>query len=80
MVKAQTTGKIAGTITDEQGEPLPGVNVRIVDSNQGNATNVDGEYFVLNIKPGSYSLIVSYIGFKTVRVSDVQVSVDRTTP
>ncbi len=77
--QAQTTGKIAGTITDEQGESLPGVNVRIVDSNQGNATNVDGEYFILNIKPGTYTILVSYIGFKTIRMSDVQVSVDRTT-
>ena len=77
--QAQTTGKIAGTITDEQGESLPGVNIRIVDSNQGNATNADGEYFILNIKPGTYTILVSYIGFKTIRMSDVQVSVDRTT-
>ena len=60
LVDAQTTGKIAGTITDQNGEPLPGVNVRLVDTDQGNATNVNGEYFILNIKPGTYTLLVSY--------------------
>lgn len=79
LVNAQTTGKIAGTITDENGEPLPGVNVILVETNQGNSTNGNGEYFILNIKPGTYTLLVSFIGFKTIRMSDVQVSVDRTT-
>ena len=79
MVWAQTTGKIAGTIKDVSGESLPGVNVMINETLQGNATNAEGDYFILNIKPGSYTLTVSYIGFKTIRITDVKVSVDRTT-
>ncbi|MEL0010229.1 MAG: carboxypeptidase-like regulatory domain-containing protein [Bacteroidota bacterium] len=79
MLWAQTTGKIAGTIKDASGESLPGVNVMINETLQGNASNADGDYFILNIKPGSYTLTVSYIGFKTIRITDVQVSVDRTT-
>ena len=78
-VWAQTTGKIAGKITDATGESLPGVNIMVNETLQGNATNIEGEYFILNIKPGSYTVTVSYIGFKTIRVTDVQVSVDRTT-
>ena len=66
MLWAQTTGKIAGTIKDASGESLPGVNVMINETLQGNASNADGDYFILNIKPGSYTLTVSYIGFKTI--------------
>ena len=73
MVWAQTTGKIAGTVIDVSGESLPGVNVMINETLQGNATNAEGNYFILNIKPGSYTHTVSYIGFKTIRITDVQV-------
>lgn len=76
---AQTTGKIAGRVVDTAGEPLPGVNVFIEGTTQGNATDADGEYFILNIRPGSYTLVASFIGFKTVRITDVGVQVDRTT-
>lgn len=78
-VLAQTTGKIAGTITDIQGEPLIGVNVFIEGTQTGSSSDIDGNYFILNVRPGTYSIIVSYIGFKTIRLTDVQVQVDRTT-
>ena len=76
---AQTTGKISGTVVDATGEPLPGVNIIIEDELKGNASDVDGKYFILNVRPGTYTLVASMIGFQTVRVSDVRVSVDRTT-
>ncbi len=76
---AQTTGKIAGRVVDAAGEPLPGVNVYIEGTTQGNSTDADGEYFILNVRPGSYTLVASFIGFSTVRITDVAVQVDRTT-
>jgi outer membrane receptor protein involved in Fe transport len=78
-VQAQTTGKIAGVITDEAGNPLPGVNVLIEGTLTGNSTDANGNYFILNVRPGSYTLLASFIGFSTVRITDVQVQVDRTT-
>lgn len=78
-VVAQTTGKISGQVTDMEGNPLPGVNVVLEGELKGNATDVDGQYFILNVRPGTYTLVASMIGFKTVKVEEVEVSVDRTT-
>ena len=62
---SQTTGKVAGLVTDEEtGEPLIGANVRIVDSNLGTATDTDGSYYIINIEPGIYDLQVQYIVFE----------------
>lgn len=56
-VIAATTGKIAGVITDAKtGEALPGVNVVIEGTQMGAATNLKGEYFVINVPPGTYNL------------------------
>lgn len=77
---AGTTGKIAGRVIDKKtGEVLQGANVRIVDSNRGAASNSKGEYFIINIPPGNYDLVVNYIGYSDVRINDVRVQIDKTT-
>ena len=77
---AGTSGKIQGLITDAvSGEPLGGVNVIIVGESQGAATNMDGQYVILNISPGTYQLRISMIGYATVTIQEVIVSVDLTT-
>jgi outer membrane receptor protein involved in Fe transport len=77
---AGTTGKIAGKVTDAKtGEPLIGINIGIVGTTRGASTNVEGEYFILNIPPGSYSLRASAVGFASTTVNDVVVQVDQTT-
>lgn len=77
---AATTGKIAGTVTDKQtGEPLPGVNVVIAGTNIGAATNIQGEFFIINVPPGNYTLKVNLIGYRPVEVTNVVVTVDLTT-
>ena len=77
---AQTTGKIAGTVTDaSNGEGLPGVNVVILGTTTGGVTDAEGDYFILNINPGSYDLQASSIGFTTTTVQNVEVHVDQTT-
>ncbi|MEM9665650.1 MAG: TonB-dependent receptor, partial [Bacteroidota bacterium] len=74
-------GKIAGTVTDAaSGEPLPGVNIFLVDSDgQGTATDLDGNYTILQVRPGTYSVRFTFIGFANQVVENVQVEVDRTT-
>ena len=73
-------GKIAGSVTDESGgEPLTGVNVVIEGTLQGAPTNEDGNYVILNVRPGSYTLVLSFIGFKTKFITDVVVSTGQTT-
>lgn len=75
-----TTGKIAGTVVDAQtGEPLPGVNVVLVGTTLGAATNLDGYYVILNVPPGVYTLRSSFIGYTPHTVSNVRVNIDLTT-
>lgn len=76
-----TTGKISGYITDaETGKPLTGVNVIVMGTNLGAASDIEGYYVILNVKPGSYSLKVSMIGYQEIQLNDVPVHVDFTTP
>ncbi len=73
-----TSGKISGIITDNEKNPLIGVNIYIENTTIGGSTNEDGYYAILNIPPGIYTLKVSYIGYSTVRLTDVHVSIDLT--
>ena len=75
-----TTGKIAGKVINANtGEPLFAVNVIIEGTNLGAATDMNGEYVILNVPPGVYTVRASAVGFKTVRVKNVRVYVDQTT-
>ncbi len=77
---AAVTGKIAGRVIDsDTGEGLPAVNVTVVGTNTGAATDIEGYYTILNIPPGTYSLFVSMIGYGEVQVQDIKVNSDRTT-
>jgi outer membrane receptor protein involved in Fe transport len=77
---AGTTGKIAGVVRDkETGDPLPGANVIVVGTTLGAAANVNGEYVILNVPPGTYSVKASFIGYRDVTVSNVRVNIDLTT-
>ncbi len=79
LVWSGTTGKIAGTITDKSsGEPLPGVNALVVGTSLGASTDLDGQYTILEVLPGTYRLQVSMIGYKKVIVEDVVVHMDQT--
>lgn len=75
----QTTGKIQGTVVDDSGDPLPGVNIIIEEISKGASTNIDGQYFILNVRPGNYTVYASMVGFARSVKTDVLVSVDRTT-
>lgn len=76
----QTTGKIAGKVIDKDtGEPLPGVNVIIVGTTVGAATNIQGEFFIINVPPGIYTLRATLIGYGPVEVKNVTVSIELTT-
>lgn len=75
-----TTGKITGKVSDAKtGEPLVGVNVMVEGTMLGAATDVNGDYVILNVPPGVYVLKVSMIGYKILQVKDVRVGIDLTT-
>lgn len=62
---AQTSG-LRGKIVDGQG-PLPGVSIKIEGTSIGTSTDIKGEFQLAGLKPGTYPLTVSFIGYKTNR-------------
>ncbi len=78
-VQAAASGKIAGRIVDELGDPLPGVNVVIVGTTTGSTTDLDGYYAILNVSPGTVAVRASFVGYTSVVVEDVRVQINRTT-
>ena len=79
-IQAQTTGKLAGLVTDAtSGESLPGVNIRIDGTTQGAVTDAEGRFVVIGVRPGTFTLVASFVGFATQRIEGVRVSVDLTT-
>ena len=74
------TGKITGKIlSSTTNEALFGANVFLEGTSIGSATDLDGNYFILNVPPGIYTLNVKMIGYKKVITEKVRVSTDLTT-
>lgn len=66
---AGNTGKIAGTVIDKQtGEALIGANVVIKGTNLGAAADLDGKYYILQVPPGKYEVVASFIGYHNMTV------------
>jgi hypothetical protein len=77
---AGTTGKISGKVSDLQSkDPLIGVNVILVGTTYGAATDPDGNYFIINIPPGTYQVKASGVGYAPTNISNVKVNADQTT-
>lgn len=58
---------VKGTVTDEKGVRIPGVNVSVKGTNLGATTNANGEYS-LSVADEKAVLIFSYIGYLTQEV------------
>ncbi|OQX95069.1 hypothetical protein B6I21_07355 [candidate division KSB1 bacterium 4572_119] len=80
LMFAGVTGKISGKVIDKNsGEPLPGANVIIKNTSLGAATNIQGEYFIINVPVGTFTLTVQYLGYKEVEKVGVKSIQDMTT-
>ncbi len=80
LMFAGQTGKISGHIIDAQSkEPLPGTSVMIEGTRLGAAANLDGYYFINNVPPGTYTVVISLLGYQKSTVKNVQVNIDLTT-
>lgn len=77
--EAQKNGAIEGKLQDEESrEPLIGANVRILGTSMGSNADIEGHYIIKNVPPGVYQLAISYIGYETTIVRDVQVVAGQT--
>lgn len=66
-------GTVQGTITDkETNEPLMGATVQVEGTTTGAVADIDGHY-TLNLKQGTYTLIVSYIGYKSITIEKLKI-------
>jgi hypothetical protein len=78
----RTTGGIAGTVVDDTGAVLPGVNVSVsgekVVGSQTAVTNAEGFFRFIGLPPGSYDVTFSLSGFATQKRSGIRVSVGGT--
>lgn len=77
---AGDTGKLQGVISDKETlEPLMGVNIIIVGSTFGAATDNAGFFLINRIPPGKYSVKLSMIGYQSVTINDIRIMADLTT-
>ena len=65
------SGTIQGSIS-HKGESMPGVTIKISDTQRGASSNGDGFYEIINIPEGRYRLTASYVGFKN-QTRDIEV-------
>ena len=65
---------ISGSIIDgDFNEPLPFANVLIKETGEGGTTDFDGK-FSIEVAPGNYTLIFSFVGYQTLEVNDIDAS------
>jgi len=76
---AQSGGKIVGTVTDENGEALVGCNVYIESLMLGGASDAEGNYMILNLPPGTYSVKAQMLGYNSQVVQGVKITSGLTT-
>ena len=79
MFAQSTTAKLAGVVSDADGNPLVGANVVVEGSNLGAATDQLGRFYILDVPVGDYNLRAEYIGYTTVVEAGVKTSVGFTT-
>ncbi|MFA6540670.1 MAG: TonB-dependent receptor [Bacteroidota bacterium] len=80
MLVAGQTGKIFGKITDKKtGDPIIGASVLIEGTKTGASSDFEGDYSIGNVTPGTYTLLISSLGYRSVTIKNVMVKIDLTT-
>src|SRR5690606_2238791 len=59
---------VSGTVTDQSGETLIGVNIQVKGTNKGTATDFEGHFILEDIDENAV-LVVSYVGYQTQEIS-----------
>ncbi|MBI4536254.1 MAG: TonB-dependent receptor [Ignavibacteriae bacterium] len=79
---AQTAGKgrVEGRVIEaKSNEGIPGANILVKGTYYGGSSNIDGLVKIENVNPGTYTIEVSLLGFKTVQFTGVKVEAGQTT-
>ena len=72
---SQQNGVIKGKVFNSMSnEPIPFAKLILIDTEIGGVSNLDGEFEIKNIPPGFYNLSVSYIGFRSRIIQEINVT------
>src|SRR5688572_30363074 len=79
FAQAGTTGSIAGTVRDTTGAVLPGVTVEaaspaLIEKVRVVLTDAHGNYKVIDLRPGTYSVTFTLPGFSVVKREGVELT------
>lgn len=66
VVEETSLGIISGQVTDTERHTLPGATIQIESLHTGVTADINGFYKLPNIKPGTYTLKVSYVGYTPI--------------
>ena len=69
LVQSFTFAVVSGIISDKSGNPLKGANILLKGTDLGVATKEDGTFILEYVPEGEYSLEITYIGFKTKKIT-----------
>ncbi len=77
--QSATTGAIAGEVTDTTGAVLPGVTVEaaspaLIEKVRTGVTDAQGQYRIVDLRPGTYTVSFSLPGFSTVRREGIELN------
>ncbi len=77
LCPAGTNGILEGTVKDKStGESLAGVNVLIIGTQQGTASDQDGRFVIQNIRAGKYDVRFTHIGYQSSVIKNVIINPD----
>ena len=80
VAQSTSKGKISGTAVDaETGDPLIGANVYLENTSLGSASDLDGNFLIMGVPTGNYTLVVSVVGYAETKITDVIVKNDEIT-
>jgi hypothetical protein len=78
----ERAGALRGRVTDQQGDPIPGVVIITTHADSGEirsfVTDANGQYLAADLPPGRYSVRFELIGFAKTERSDILVQTGRT--
>ena len=72
-----TTGKLAGRVRDDKGA-VAYANVILKGTTIGGMTDERGRFMIINIPPGTYTVVCQLMGYAPYEISGVRINVDET--
>jgi hypothetical protein len=68
------TGVIKGVVKDKlTNDAIIGANISLIGTDIGTSTDIDGKYIIEDLKPGFYTIEVSYIGYENITQSEIEI-------